>query len=70
MDADEMCPIFPLVRLYGKEGVETALNDMRKAGLVRIVAISDYRDATQDELDDSIEGCEEVLFYVKWTGDR
>lgn len=61
----ELTVIFPLIRIYGRQETEVALNDLRLVRLVRLVAISDYRDATEDELADSIEGVEETLFYVK-----
>ena len=65
LQADELNLVFPLVRIYGREAVETALNTLRLAGKVRLVAISDYRDFSAQELADSIPGVEETIGYVK-----
>ncbi len=65
LQADELNLVFPLVRIYGREETEKALNTLRLAGKVRLVPISDYRDFTSDELADCLEGVEETIGYVK-----
>lgn len=40
------------------------IKQMRSDGQLRLIAISDNRDATQEQLDDSIPGMNETLFYI------
>jgi hypothetical protein len=40
------------------------IKQMRSGGLLKIIAISDNRDATSQQLNDSIPGMNETLFYV------
>lgn len=61
----ELNLVFPLVRCYGREAAEKALQTLRRAGKVRLVAVSDFRDFSADELADSIEGVEETIGYVR-----
>lgn len=43
---------------------DKVLKQMRSEGRFRLIAITDYRDATQQELDDAIPGLNEILFYI------
>ena len=44
---------------------DTVLKQLRQHQRVRLVSISDLRDATQEELNDSISGLNETFFYVE-----
>jgi hypothetical protein len=44
---------------------DTVLKQLRHQQRVRLVSISDLRDATQEELNDSIPGMNETFFYVE-----
>lgn len=44
---------------------DPAIQQLGKARQLRLVAISDYRDATQEELAASVPGVNETLFYLK-----
>lgn len=44
---------------------EAALRDLWRRGEVELVPISDGRDATREQLDQSIRGVHEILFYVE-----
>ena len=61
----ELYPTHQFVAAYGREEAHKALWTLWREKKVRLVAISDYRDATSEELADSIPGVEETLFYAK-----
>jgi hypothetical protein len=46
---------------------DPVIQQLGKQRRLRLVAISDYRDATQDELEASVPGVNETLFYLKPT---
>ena len=48
----------------GHPVLDPMLKRLRSEGRFRLVAITDYRDATQQELDDAIPGLNEILFYM------
>ena len=69
----DQIPIHELRRIVASQhGEEMAahkvldpiIKEMRSNGQLRFIAISDNRDATQKELDDSIPGMNETLFYI------
>lgn len=69
----DQVPIHEVRRLVAEHHGEEAashpafdplLKRMRSEGQLRLIAISDNRDATQEQLDDSIPGMNETLFYI------
>ncbi|SIN91218.1 hypothetical protein SAMN05444166_1578 [Singulisphaera sp. GP187] len=69
----DLIPIHEVRRLVAEHhGAEAAghpsfdplIKQMRSEGQLRLIAISDNRDATQKELDDSIPGMNETIFYI------
>jgi DNA-binding PadR family transcriptional regulator len=69
----DLIPIHEVRRLVAQHHGEEAaghpffdplIKRMRSEGRLRLIAITDSRDATQDELDDSIQGLNETIFYI------
>ena len=69
----DLIPIHEVRRLVAEHhGAEAAghpsfdplIKQMRSEGQLRLIAISDNRDATQKQLDDSIPGMNETIFYI------
>jgi hypothetical protein len=60
----ELYPVYEFVAAHGDEAKD-ALWSLWRDKAVRLVAISDYRDATQEQLDASLEGVNETLFYAR-----
>ncbi|WP_422930237.1 hypothetical protein [Singulisphaera sp. PoT] len=69
----DLIPIHELRQLVGSnlgEALAThavfdrIVKEMRSDGQLEVIAISDNRDATQEQLDDSIPGMNETLFYI------
>ena len=48
----------------GHRAFDPLIKQMRSDGQLRLIAISDNRDATQEQLDNSIPGMNEILFYI------
>ncbi|WP_406700336.1 hypothetical protein V5E97_16110 [Singulisphaera sp. Ch08] len=48
----------------GHPTFDPLIKQMRSEGQLRLIAISDNRDATQQQLDDSIPGMNETIFYI------
>jgi len=69
----DLIPIHEVRRLVAQEHGDAAaghpaldpiLKEMRSEGQLRMIAISDNRDATQQQLDDSIPGMNEIIYYI------
>jgi hypothetical protein len=60
----ELYPVYEFVVAYG-EDAKTAIMELWREKRVRMVAISDYRDFSQEQLAQSIEGVEETIGYVR-----
>ncbi len=69
----DLIPIHAVRRLvaeyHGNEAAghptfDPLVKRMRSEGQLRLIAISDNRDATQKELDDSIPGMNEIIFFI------
>ena len=69
-----MVPIFEVRRRVGEllgpqaarhDVFDPRIRDLRRSGRLRTIAISDLRDATDEQLAESIKGINQTLFYLE-----
>lgn len=69
----DLIPIYEVRRIVAQHhgalaadhaNLDPLLKQMRSEGQLRLLAISNSQDATQDQLDDSIPGMNQTLFYI------
>ncbi|MHC5537195.1 helix-turn-helix domain-containing protein [Singulisphaera rosea] len=69
----DLIPIYEVRRIVAQHhgahaadhtNLDPVLKQMRADGQLRLLAISNSQDATQDQLDDSIPGMNQTLFYI------